>query len=166
MAVVVFAVCHNFLFNLHGFIDHVKFITGPGNELFRAFPPTLTGRMALLSLTGHLIKVSWGWPMTIPTINGLAKGLLEQKGDMAPLGKNWYLSFLGRHPELKIRRSRAMDQARQDAMDKKTVQHWFDLFNTTRLIYNITDDDSYNMDEKGCMKGVGDNTNVIVPHEN
>jgi len=39
----------------------------------------------------------------------------------------------------------------------------FELYQTTRLKYAIADDDIYNMDEKGCMKGIGDNTKVIVP---
>lgn len=108
---------------------------------------------------------AWGWPMTIPTINALAGQLLAAKGDTAPLGRNRYLGFFRRNPELRTRRSRVMDQAHCDATDKKTIKHWFGLFNNTRLLYNITDDDSYNMDEKGVMKGVGDASEVIVPVE-
>lgn len=56
-----------------------------------------------------------------------------------------------------------MDQTRRDAINEKTIKYWFDLFNTTRLAYNIANDDIYNIDEKGYMKGVGDKTKVIVP---
>jgi len=106
---------------------------------------------------------AWGWPMTVSTLNSLAKSLLEAKGDLDPLGHNWYLAFMRRHPELKVRRSQAMDQARRDALDKKTIDHWFELFNALRLIYNVSDDDTYNMGEKGCMKGVGERVNAIIP---
>lgn len=47
-------------------------------------------------------------------------------------------------------------------MDHATLERWFE-FRTTLLLYNVAEDDIYNMDEKGCMKGIGDNTRVIVP---
>src|SRR5208282_180967 len=105
---------------------------------------------------------SWGWPMTIEAINNLAVQILEKKGDFAPLGVNWYRKFLARHPNLKTIRSRVLDQARKDASDEQIISRWFDLVTAVRTQYGILDNDSYNMDEKGCMKGVGDNTKVIV----
>lgn len=38
-----------------------------------------------------------------------------------------------------------------------------ELFQTTQLLYAIADDDIWNMDEKGVMKGVGDNSRIIIP---
>jgi hypothetical protein len=32
-----------------------------------------------------------------------------------------------------------------------------------RLLYNINDSDIYNMDDKGYIKGIGNNTKVFVP---
>lgn len=106
---------------------------------------------------------AWGWPMSISAIEHLAVQLLRAKDDTKPLGDHWYYRFLSRHPDLRTRRSRAMDQSRKDALDHQTADQWFKLFQTTRLAYSIADDDIYNMDEKGCMKGMGDNTVVIVP---
>jgi hypothetical protein len=105
----------------------------------------------------------WGWPMTISAMENLATQLLLAKGDSNPLGKCWYSNFLARHPDLKTRRSRALDQSRKDALDHQTLEQWFNLYQTVRLMYGIVDDDVYNMDEKGCMKGIGDNQKVIVP---
>ncbi|KXX82291.1 Pogo transposable element with ZNF domain [Madurella mycetomatis] len=105
---------------------------------------------------------AWGWPITIAMIENFATQLLHAKGDNKPLGKCWYSNFLTRHPDLKLRRARTLDQARKDAIDHQTLQRWFDLFRTTRLKYNIPDEDIYNMDEKGCMKGIGDNQEVII----
>src|SRR4029078_8907611 len=35
-AVALFALIHNLLFNSTGFVEHVRFITGPGSVLYRA----------------------------------------------------------------------------------------------------------------------------------
>lgn len=106
---------------------------------------------------------AWGWPMTIKAVEALASQLLVKRGDTQPLGKNWHYSFLARHPDLKTLWSRSMDQGRKDATNHETARKWFDLFLTVRLLYDICDDDTYNMDEKGCMKGIGQNTKVFVP---
>jgi hypothetical protein len=50
----------------------------------------------------------WGWPITIQGLEALARELLEKKGDLEPLGKNWYDKFLVRYPEIKKPRSRAI----------------------------------------------------------
>jgi hypothetical protein len=99
---------------------------------------------------------AWGWPMSIASVEQLALELLVAKGDLEPLERNWYYNFLRRRSDLRTRRSRAMDQSRKGALDNKTLQHWFELYQTTRLKYNIAEEDIYNMDEKGCMMGQGD----------
>ena len=105
----------------------------------------------------------WGWPMTIKGLEALARQLLDHKGDFQPLGKNWHDNFLARHPNFKKLWSRSIDQSRKDATNYETARKWFDLYKTTRLLYNIDDHDIYNMDEKGCMKGIGENIKVFVP---
>ncbi len=70
-AVLIFAICHNFLFNWSGFVEHVRYIVGPGSENYQVFPPTMAGRLELLRLTGALIKNSWGWPLTIVCTSGV-----------------------------------------------------------------------------------------------
>jgi hypothetical protein len=76
---------------------------------------------------------------------------------------NWYSKFLNRHPEIKFIRSRTLDQSRKDATNHDIARHWFDLYQTTLLLYDINEHDIYNMDEKGCMKGIGDNLKVFIP---
>jgi len=66
--------------------------------------------------------------MTIAAIENLATQLLRAKGDVQPLSQRWYYNFMARHPELKARRSRAMDQARKDALDHATAKHWLALY--------------------------------------
>jgi hypothetical protein len=70
-AATLFAACYNLAFNAGGFLNHVRFITGPGSVDYRVFEPTLRGRLALLRLTGHLIEVSLGWPLLLVSLTGL-----------------------------------------------------------------------------------------------
>ena len=99
---------------------------------------------------------AWGWPMTINAVETLAETLLKGKGDNDRLGHNWYKNFLARHPNLKTQRSRCFDQARKDASDCQILQEWFELYQTIQLQYDIAEEDIYNIDEKGCMKGIED----------
>jgi hypothetical protein len=67
----LFAVCHNLLFNSGGFLDHVRYITGPGNAAYRVYQPTLAGHLELLRQTIRLIEVSMGWPLFLAGVIGL-----------------------------------------------------------------------------------------------
>jgi hypothetical protein len=109
----------------------------------------------------HTLTV-WGWPATIRYLRSLAVGLLRAKGDHEPLGQNWYKNYLRRHPDLKAIWSRSLDQARKDAIDYSTLQQWFELYRETCTRFGISLSDRYNMDEKGFMKGIGDDSKVIV----
>ena len=78
-AVVIFALCHNLVFNWAGFVEHVRYIAGPGSENYRAFTPTLAGRLGLLRLTASLIKDSWGWPVTLVCVAGAVHALFVRR---------------------------------------------------------------------------------------
>ena len=71
-AAVAFGLCHNLLFNLSGFREHVGYIVGPGSEKFQIFDATTRGRVALLRLTLWLIQQSLGWPFTVAAVAGVA----------------------------------------------------------------------------------------------
>jgi len=71
-SLALFAICHNVLFNSGGFMDHVRFITGPGSQAYRVYPPTLAGHLELLRTTIRLIEVSMGWPLFVAGLAGLA----------------------------------------------------------------------------------------------
>jgi DDE superfamily endonuclease/Psq-like protein len=116
------------------------------------------------SIVRAIYKLSqWGWPMSIHWLESFVTNLLQKKGDMEPLGHNWYLRFLERHPNLRTKWSRCMDQQRHDAEEYNSIDKWFKLFDETVKKYGICDEDIYNMDEKGFMKGIGDNAKVIIP---
>jgi hypothetical protein len=76
---VLFALCQNLLFNAGGFMDHVRFITGPGNTAYRVYPPTAGGHVALLRETVQLIEMSMGWPLFVAGIAGLAIAIADAR---------------------------------------------------------------------------------------
>jgi hypothetical protein len=61
--------------------------------------------------------------------------------------------------------SRNLDQCRQDASQHSILSAWFDLYKKAFSDYEVLKEDEYNMDEKGFMKGIGDDSKVIVPVE-
>jgi len=72
VAIGLFVVLHNLVFNSTGFKDHVQLITGPASETYRDFEPTLAGRLALLRLSAYIVQQAWGWPMCLVSAAGLA----------------------------------------------------------------------------------------------
>jgi hypothetical protein len=55
-----------------------------------------------------------GLATTISQLERMATHLLICKGDREPLGVNWYEKFLARHPDYRLKYSKALDQARKD----------------------------------------------------
>jgi hypothetical protein len=70
-SIVLFALCHNLLFNVDGFKQHLGFITGFGSVYYRIFDPTLMGRWLLLKLSVRLTELSWGWPGFLVCLAGV-----------------------------------------------------------------------------------------------
>ncbi len=108
---------------------------------------------------------AWGWPVTTKSLEALAIRLLEQRGDVRPLGRCWHGNFLTRHPGLKRMWPGILDQSRQGATSYHAAERWFELYRATLFTYDINEDDVYNMDEKVCKKGIGDGAKVIVSHQ-
>ena len=106
--------------------------------------------------------MNWGWPPTISQLERMATHLLTCKGDCEPLGKNWYEAFLARHPDYRVKYSKALDQARKDTSTPESYRKWFDLYTSTIKEYGILPGDQYNMDEKGIAMGLIDSGKVIV----
>jgi hypothetical protein len=76
VAIVLFFLIHNVLFNVSGFVDHVRFITGPASVAYRDFAPTLAGRLELLRVTVTIIRMMWGWPMFLVSLGGVIVAVL------------------------------------------------------------------------------------------
>ncbi|KAI3326417.1 hypothetical protein HD806DRAFT_532049 [Xylariaceae sp. AK1471] len=72
------------------------------------------------------------------------------------------LEFLPRHPELKLKRARYLDQQCKDGAIYETLSHWFETYQRIRVSYDIAEEDVYNIDEKGLMKGIDDDAKVLT----
>ncbi len=70
VAGIAFALIHNLPLNFGGFVKHVQFITGPGNENYRAFAPTLAGRLQLLRTTVSYLADAFTPPLVVVAAAG------------------------------------------------------------------------------------------------
>ncbi len=99
-AVATFALCHNLIFNTHGFQSHVRYITGGGSTAFRMFEPTFTGQWQLWQAVWIVARVSMGWPAYLLCLAGLALSLWRPAGSHRRLWwallptASYYLTFL------------------------------------------------------------------------
>jgi 4-amino-4-deoxy-L-arabinose transferase-like glycosyltransferase len=78
MAAALLVVIHNVAFNPHGFVSHLRDITTSGAS-YRMVEPTLTGRLALFGLTADLNQRSWGWPLWLVSLIGIAIAVREKE---------------------------------------------------------------------------------------
>ena len=108
---------------------------------------------------------NWGWGYHVTDITSLAISILRKRGDNRPLSPRWYQKFITRHPEVRFICSRRLELARFDAQDPDAFTKFFELFETTKQNEGVHDDDIYNMDEKGFMKGSDPNRKdrILVP---
>jgi len=79
VACLIFVAVHNLAFNVRGFQEHLRYITGGGSETYRDFEPTIGGRIALLRLSVNLVRASWGWPMFLVSLAGVAVASLTPR---------------------------------------------------------------------------------------
>ncbi|HEY3884313.1 MAG TPA: hypothetical protein VGL62_03845, partial [Vicinamibacterales bacterium] len=98
-AALAFAIVHNIAFNVHGFLEHVRFIAGDGSVPYRIFDPTVSGRIGLFVTTLDLTEQSLGWPMTIAAAAGFAIALARPAARRPALwlmlpAVSYYLTFI------------------------------------------------------------------------
>lgn len=79
--------------------------------------------------------------------------LLQKRGDMEPLGKNWMHRFRGRHPDIATGRSSITDISRLLAVTSDAVTMFYAHINSLREQYSVPWSCVWNMDEKGCQLG-------------
>ncbi|HEX4348231.1 MAG TPA: PA14 domain-containing protein [Vicinamibacterales bacterium] len=98
-AIAAFLLLDGLIFNFSGFVKHVQFITGTGSTDYRLFDPTFAGRLALLRLTARLTELTWGWPVFLISLCGVAIALADRVTRrkaiwlLAPVA-GYYLGFL------------------------------------------------------------------------
>ena len=121
----------------------------------------------LLSASQEEVLVDWikvqghcGVPLTYSTLSQYAAEVAEK-----PVGASWPKRFLARHRDLKVKVTTGLEKARAKALNKPAVDDFFDKL--TKLIeeFNITPENTYNMDEKGIQLGIGARIAALVDRE-
>ncbi len=110
----------------------------------------------------------WGLPLGLKQLRQFAAAILLRKspqpqGNDPYLGKNWHQKLLNRNPQIKRVIARGLDRTRASATLKtETLTEYFELFNSLRQEYKIEAEDIYNMDEKGFLMGVIQQSHVLI----
>jgi len=68
-AVVLFAACHNLLWNAAGFANHIRILFS--SESYQVYPSTLIGRLTVAWVMLRLIERNFGWPMFAAVVSGV-----------------------------------------------------------------------------------------------
>jgi hypothetical protein len=70
-------------------------------------------------------------------------------GDEAPLGRDWILHFARRNPSVASVIGRKIEALRAEAATADQVRAFLELYDNTQKRYNISVENTYNMDEIG-----------------
>lgn len=105
-------------------------------------------------LANHLVYVAkLGYGKTRKQVSMLVEGLAKQKGVLRKnrISYGWWYNFIKRQSELSLRRADSTAHIRMDSVNKESIQHYYDLLETTLKEHNLQDcpGQIYNMDETG-----------------
>lgn len=78
VGIAVFALVQNIPLNAHGFVAHVRDITGPGSN-YRMFAPTLAGQWSLLAMSAALDVRTLGWPLFLASAAGFVIAIRDKR---------------------------------------------------------------------------------------
>jgi hypothetical protein len=106
-----------------------------------------------------LDEESYGRPPTHARLRQMATRLLSAGGETRALGKNWTEGFLSRNTAVATLIGRKIERARTSGATETVIREFFELYNRLRVRYNITTENTWNMDEQGlglglCMNSV------------
>ena len=94
-----------------------------------------------------------GYPKKREEVMGIVRKTLEAKGN-GPVkfnGKGWWLRFMNRRPDLRLRKGDDLAQVRANAVTAENFQHYYKLLEETLKKHGLFNCPSriYNMDETG-----------------
>jgi len=104
----------------------------------------------------------WGFSLRIAHVKE-AVALLKWKSwdEESTVARNWITRFLNRYPELVSKLSSQFDKKGIKASDPNLIQSYFTKLQHLRRLYNILNNHTYNMNEKGLRQGISDRAKVI-----
>ena len=97
-ALVAFALIHNWVFNWHGFVEHVRVVGGLGRAYGGMFPPTVVGQLQMLWAACVQTGSTLGWPLFALCLAGIAFEVWNGRGLRAAWlllpGISYYVFFI------------------------------------------------------------------------
>jgi hypothetical protein len=126
---------------------------------------TPNSRRLLLTEEGMLIKhildlEARKFPPRLLAVEDMANSLQAERC-LCTVGINWAATFVKHRPELQTKFNRKYDYKRALCEDSEVIQRWFRLVKNMKAKHGVLDDDTYNFDESGFMKGMI-STGVVV----
>ena len=86
----------------------------------------------------------------------------QPQGSQPSISDQWHRKLLQRHPEIKRVSARGLDRVRTSAVNVDTIQEYFELYRSLQQKYNISSQDTYNMDEKGFYMNAIQRSTVVI----
>ena len=91
----------------------------------------------------------------------MASAIARTSGKANKVGQRWIYAFFNRHPEVAARKTRRIDQKRDNASTVENITAWFEILKAWFLLYCFITCDIWNMDETGVMLGASGNNKVV-----
>ncbi len=105
------------------------------------------------TLTEYILDLSGRvFPPRKWMVQDSAKMLIRLRGG-TEVGKNWVDRYIERTPTVKLAQSKKYDYQRAKREDPKVIGEHFGLLQDIKAKYGIQDEDAYNMDEVGFLRG-------------
>lgn len=124
-------------------------------------PSSLFGKENENKLANHIKSMqAKGFPLTIDDVRKIAYQLAEQlhlkhrfNKETEKAGYDFVKLFLGRHPDITIRKSEGVSLARSNAMNRREVDAYFNLLENVLMVDDVMMKPShiFNMDETGLQ---------------
>jgi DDE superfamily endonuclease. len=109
-----------------------------------------------------LLLASWGWPVKVEQLRGMACELLQAKDDTKELGIHWTEQFLKHHLILKLKFVIRLEKDHVAAEDSDIIKAWFELVNYHVMKNAVEKEDIHNMNKKGVMMEATEKVKVII----
>ncbi|KAL4255103.1 Centromere and Transposable Element-Derived Protein [Pleurotus pulmonarius] len=101
-----------------------------------------------------------GIPITQPALQAFASDFLGH-----PVGENCPRRFIRRHPELKTNLTQPLEACRANALNRASVDRYFDTLEEVIQEYKVRHENIYNMDEKGLVLGATSRSLAIIDRD-
>ena len=82
-----------------------------------------------------------------------------------PVSERWVHRFRSRHPDLKAKWTTGLEKCRAQSLNPAAISGFYDVLESLVEEYQITEENMYNMDEKGVQLGIGGRVHALVDRD-